>query len=182
MEQHWELPDCSLTKVSEVMSRDVPKVNLDDSVLDACETILGKHSTGAVVFQGNRAVGMITERTLLRRFAPLDRKPSAVKVSEVMAPILRIDKSASTVEAAKKLLTVAFTRLCVFEGDKFVGWVTLTDLARNTTKRGLLRALATHYKPEEVMCPKCKVGVLEMRIDSSGIVQRWDCNNCSYSE
>ena len=56
LEQHWELPDCSLTKVSEVMSRDVPKVNLDDSVLDACETILGKHSTGAVVFQGNRAV------------------------------------------------------------------------------------------------------------------------------
>lgn len=164
------------------MSRSVTKVDADDSVLDACETMLGKHTTGAVVFQGNRAVGMLTDRALLRRFAPLDRKPSDVKVSEVMAPILRIDKNASTVEAAKKLLNAAFTRLGVFEGDKFVGWVTLTDLARNTTKRGLLRAIASHYEPEEVLCPVCKVGVLERYADSSGTVMRWDCTNCGYSE
>jgi signal-transduction protein with cAMP-binding, CBS, and nucleotidyltransferase domain len=144
--------------------------------------MLGNRMTGAVVFQGNKAVGIFTDRALLRRFAPLDRKPSDVKVSEVMAPILRIDKNASTVDAAKKLLNTAFTRLCVFEGDKFVGWVTLTDLARNTTRKGLLKAIANHYAPEEVLCPVCKVGVMEMYADSSGTVVRWDCTNCGYSE
>lgn len=170
-----------MTKVTEVMSVDVPHVDYDDSVLRACEVILAKGYSGAIVFQGNRAVGMLTERSLLRRFVELDRKASEVKVSEVMSPILRIDKNATTVDAARRLLAASLTRLCVFEGGKLMGWVTLTDLARETTNRRRLRELLSGPEPAEVYCPVCKVGMMEKRTDENGRVVSWDCTNCGYS-
>ena len=172
---------CPLTKVIKVMARDVPRVDYNDTVLNACRIILGKNHTGAVVVQGERVVGMLTARGLLRVFIPLDRRASEVKVSEVVTPILKIDKNASTEEAARKLVDAGFSRACVFDEDKLIGWVTLTDMARGSTKRNVVRALLSGHEPEEVFCPVCKVGLLEKQTDLNGVVVRWDCTNCSYS-
>jgi hypothetical protein len=55
------------------------------------------------------------------------------------------------------------TRLGVFEGEKFLGWVTLTDLAREFSKPSLLKALSARDEPEgkQVLCPNCKKAFLE---------------------
>ena len=164
------------------MTLKVPQVDYSDTVLQACKTLLGQKSTGAIVFQGGHAVGVLTDRSLLRRFIALDRNPSEVKVGEVMGPMLRINKESSTKEAAKKLVNTTFSRLCVFEGDKFVGWVTLTDLAREASKDNLLQALVRHNEPEVILCPACKIGVLEMQTNKEGEVLRWECMNCNHIE
>ena len=93
-----------MTKVSEVMTVKVPQVDYNDTVQQACKALAEQKSTGAIVMQGGRAVGVLTDRSLLRRFITLNRKPGDVKVSEVMGPMFRIGKESSTKDAAKKLV------------------------------------------------------------------------------
>jgi signal-transduction protein with cAMP-binding, CBS, and nucleotidyltransferase domain len=138
--------------------------------------------SGVVVCNEDKAIGMLTDRALLRRFVPLNKKPEEVKVGEIMGPLIRVDAEASTKEAAKAIVRNDFTRLGVFEGDKFLGWVTLADLARESSKKNLLDALLSHNEPEArmILCPKCRKAPLEKFVDSKGVVVRWECSNCNY--
>lgn len=171
-----------MAKVRKVMSTKVPRINGSATVLEACTIINQSGYSGVVVFNEDKAVGMLTDRALLRRFVPLNKRPEEVKVSEVMAPLIRVDADASTKEAAKALVRNSYTRLGVFEGEKFLGWVSVTDLARESSKKNLLDALLTHNEPEAggVLCPKCRKVVLEKIVDSRGDVVRWECSNCNY--
>jgi predicted transcriptional regulator len=138
--------------------------------------------SGVAVFQEDKAIGMLTDRGLLRDFAPLNKRPDEVKVSEIMAPLLKIDAEASTREAAKKIIENAFTRLGVFDGEKFLGWITLTDLGRETSKKNLLDALLRHNEPDvvEVVCPHCRKAVLRKIMNKEGQISRWECPKCKF--
>ncbi len=173
-----------MTKVSEVMSKKVPRVDDSDTILRAAKVMLDSESTGVAVFRGGKVVGVLTDRSLLRRFVPRNEKPSEVKVADVMTPMLRIDKDASTKEAAKKIVETGRTRLGVFDGENLVGWVTLTDVARAASRKNLVETLLRREKPEapEVVCPQCKKGILKAVTDSQGRILVWECSNCSYSE
>jgi predicted transcriptional regulator len=163
------------------MSTNIPQVNSSATILEACTIMNREKVSGVVVFQEDKAIGMLTDRSLLRDFAPLNKRPDEVKVSEVMAPLLKIDAEASTKEAAKTILGNAFTRLGVFDGDKFLGWVTITDLARETSKKNLLDALLRHNEPEVVVvCPKCRKAVLTKTMNKEGQILRWECSNCNF--
>ena len=70
------------------MTTHVPRVSSEATVLDATNVMRQSKSSGVVVFEGERAVGLVTDRRLLEAFFPLDRKPDEVKVSQVMAPPL----------------------------------------------------------------------------------------------
>src|SRR5260370_35475596 len=76
-----------------------------------------------------------------------------------------------------------FTRLGVFEGEKLLGWVTLTDLAREFSKPHLLKAIMARAEPEDkqVLCPNCRKAFLEKITNTAGVILRWECPNCRYS-
>src|SRR6202521_4176594 len=166
------------------MQTNVERVNASTSVLEASKMMNDRGSSGVVVFNGDKAVGMLTDRRILRRFVPLNRRPEEVTVKEVMSPFFKIDAEASTKEAKRRLLEAGITRLGVFEGDKFLGWVTLADLDGRSLagKKKLLNALLRDDKaePMEVLCPNCRSGFME-RIERKGEVVRYQCPNCSYS-
>jgi CBS domain-containing protein len=173
-----------LAKVRDVMQTNVERVNASTSVLEAAKLMNDAGSSGVVVFNGDKAVGMLTDRRILRRFVPLNRKPEEVTVKEVMSPFFKIDADASTKEAKRRLLEAGITRLGVFEGDKFLGWVMLADLDGGSLlgKTPLLNAILHDDKaePMEVLCPNCRSGFME-RIEGKGEVIRYQCPNCSYS-
>jgi len=166
------------------MQTNVERVNASTSVLEASKIMNDAGSSGAVVFNGDRAVGMITDRRILRRFVPLNRRPEDVTVKEVMSPFFKIDANASTKEAKRRLLEAGITRLGVFEGDKFLGWVTLADLDGGSSagRAPLLNALLRDDKaePMEVLCPNCRSGFME-KVEGRGEVIRYQCPNCGYS-
>jgi len=172
-----------LAKVRDVMSTDVVKVSVSDTVLDACNIMNSKGVSGVAVFQGDKPIGMFTDRGLLRRFVPLNKRPDEVKLGEVAFPLLRIDANASTKVTAKRIVENGFTRLGVFDGEKFVGWITLTDLAKEASKRNLKDALLSHDEPErrDVLCPNCKKAFLQKIMNVNGEVERWQCPNCKYA-
>ncbi len=166
------------------MQTDVERVSISTSVLEASKMMNERGSSGVVVFNGDKAVGMLTDRRILRRFVPLNRKPEEVTVKDVMSPFFKIEADASTKEARRKLLEAGITRLGVFEGDKFLGWVTLADLeGRQLGGRKKLISSILHddkAEPMEVLCPTCRSGFME-RIETKGEVIRYQCPNCGYS-
>jgi hypothetical protein len=62
--------------------------------------------------------------------------------------------------------------LGVYDGDKFLGWVTLTDLSREFSKENLLDRLRSHNVPEvsEVRCPNCNKAFMEKVPNSEGVI------------
>jgi CBS domain-containing protein len=171
------------------MTKRVPHVDVSASVLDASKVMnqspVGVKWTGVIVLQSGKPVGMLTERSLLRRFIDLNKKPEDVKVRDVMAPLLKISADAPVSEAAKKMLDHSFSRLAVFDGQKLVGWVTLMDIARQTSKQSIVEILLRQNrstKDEEILCPICRSGIMEKVSDSRGHVLRWECPNCYHME
>jgi CBS domain-containing protein/predicted RNA-binding Zn-ribbon protein involved in translation (DUF1610 family) len=172
-----------LEKVRDVMTTKVLKVNPSDTVLDACIMMNREKSSGAVVFQGDQPMGLLTDRTLLRFFVPLNHRPDEVKVQEVMVPFLKVSADASMKDAAKIIIDNGITRLGVFDDGKFVGYVTLADIVREAaSKTSPLDALHRYDESErEVLCPHCGKGVLEKIWNREGEVTAWRCPNCGYA-
>jgi len=176
-----------LVKVRDVMTKNVPHVDAAASVLEASKAMNQAHRrwTGVVVLQSGTPVGMVTERSLLRRFIDLNKRPQDVKVDEVMAPLLKISADAPASDAIKKMLQHSFTRLSVFDNDKLVGWVTLTDIARLSSKEGIIDMLRGQSKSAsdfEALCPSCRSGVLVRVTQGGGKILRWQCPKCGYEE
>jgi CBS domain-containing protein len=172
-----------LVKVRDVMSTNVPQVSSSATVLEACTIMNREGFSGVAVFRGNKAIGMLTDRALLRRFVPLNKRPDEVRVGEVVAPLIRIDPETSTKKAAKRIVENGFTRIGVFDGDKFLGWVTLSDVARVTSRKNILAALVSKDKPEakDVQCPNCRKAFLEQITNVEGDVVSWQCPNCKFA-
>jgi len=166
------------------MQTNVDRVSASTSVLEASKIMNDTGSSGVVVFNGDKAVGMLTDRRILRKFIPFNKKPDEVTVNEVMSPLFKIRPDASAKEAKRRLVEAGITRLGVFDGDKFLGWVTLADLEGGSRLGGkpLLNAFLhdAPAEPMEVLCPNCRSGFME-RVENKGEVVRYQCPNCGYS-
>jgi signal-transduction protein with cAMP-binding, CBS, and nucleotidyltransferase domain len=165
------------------MTTNVLRVRSSATVLEAAEAMNRAKSTGiAVVNEDEKVVGLLTARRLLWDFFSLNKKPEDVKVSQVMGPFFRISPNASAREAARKILAHNLSRLGVFEDEKFLGWVSLTDLTRELGKKRLIVALRSREEPEnpEFLCPECRRALMEKVVNSEGDILRWVCPNCKY--
>ena len=171
------------TKVRKVMSTNVPRIKTSDTILEAASVMNREKTSGAAVVEGEKVVGLITERALLWKFVPLNKRPDEVTVGEMLVPFFRIGPDESTKNAARMLVENRITRLGVFEDEKLLGWVTLTDLAREVSKPHLLKALGARDEPEDkqVLCPNCRKALLEKITNRQGVLLRWECPNCHYS-
>lgn len=173
-----------MTKVRDVMQTNVERVDASATVLEASSIMNDAGTSGVVVFNGDKAVGMVTDRRILRKFVPLNRKPDEVTVKEVMSPFFKIDANAPLKEAKRRLLEAGITRLGVFEGESFLGWVTLADVEGKsiTSGRSILNAILRDDKaePMEVLCPNCRSGFME-KVEGKGEVIRYQCPNCGYA-
>jgi signal-transduction protein with cAMP-binding, CBS, and nucleotidyltransferase domain len=167
------------------MTKGIPQVDAAATVQDAAKLMNQKRATGVVVFQDGKAVGMLTERSILRRFVKLDKRPDEVKVRDVMTPLMKIGADASAKDAANKILENGLTRLGVFDGDNLVGWVTLTDIARESSKKGIVDSLTRQTQEgfaDEMICPACRSGIMKKVSGTEGRALIWICPKCLHQE
>lgn len=94
--------------------------------------VMNKHEIGClVVMKGNRLVGILTERDILKRVLGESRNPEKTKVSEIMTtPVITASPTTNLEEAAKLMFEKNVKKLPVMSEGKLVGLITLTDLAR----------------------------------------------------
>jgi len=115
--------------VRDIMSKDVRVVRPDTSMKEVVAT-LNKFDIGSIlVMQGDRPVGIITERDILRRLVEPCLAPEALTARQIMtSPVMTISETASIEEAAKLMAKKRIKRLPVMDDGKIVGIVSFTDI------------------------------------------------------
>src|ERR671926_1436299 len=109
-------------------SEDVLTIPADTTLGQAARLMRGRNVGAAVVTEGERIVGIFTERDLLRAIAD-SRHPDEGQVQSYMTsdPVtLPPDHSPS--EAARIMSERRFRHIPVMEGDELVGIVSIRDL------------------------------------------------------
>ena len=117
--------------VRDIMTRDVKKVRPDSTVADVVRK-MNKFDIGSVVVvQGERPVGIITERDILRKIVEPRIDPTAIKAKQIMSsPLITVNEDTNLEEAARLMTKNAIKKLPVIRNGKLVGIVTTMDLAR----------------------------------------------------
>ncbi len=95
---------------------------------DTCEKaahIMKEHDVGSVLVGGKgKPVGIVTERDMLNRVLGEGKRPSEVKLKDIMSkPVVSISPLASVREALELMAHHGFRRLLVAEDDKPVGLI-----------------------------------------------------------
>lgn len=115
--------------VRDIMSKHVKVVRLDSSVKEVVAT-MNKFDIGSIiVVQGDRPVGIITERDVLRRVVEPCLAPEILAARQVMTGrLVTIKETASIDEAAELMAKKKVKKLPVMNKEKLVGIVTFTDI------------------------------------------------------
>ena len=113
------------------MTKKVVALQDDVTAYDAVRLMNEKKIGCLVVLQYGQVMGIITERDMLERVLEKCKNPKETRVTEIMTkrvivgnPDMQID------EAANLMFEKNVKKLPVVEGNRLVGLVTLTDLAR----------------------------------------------------
>ena len=120
-------------KVSEVMTKDIETVRPDQQARDAARFMLQADAGSIPVTDGERLVGMITDRDIAVRGVALGYGPETL-VSELMTSgVVSAHADEPVEEAARKMGEAQVRRLPVIDDQEMlVGIVSLGDLARET--------------------------------------------------
>jgi CBS domain-containing protein len=115
--------------VRDVMSKDLRVVRPDTSVKEVVAT-MNKFNIGSiVVVQGDRPVGIITERDILRRLVEPCLAPETLTARQIMtSPVLTISETADIEETANFMARKRVKKLPVMNNSKLVGMITYTDI------------------------------------------------------
>ncbi|HEX2185161.1 MAG TPA: CBS domain-containing protein [Chloroflexota bacterium] len=121
-------------KVGDVMTRSVEVIHPDATIDEAAEKMKAFDVGPLPVCDGDRLVGMITDRDITVRATAEERDPVTTRVSEVMTPdVVYTFEDADVEEAARLMEQHQLRRLVVMNRDKrLVGIVSLGDLAVRT--------------------------------------------------
>jgi len=124
-----------MVSVKDIMTKDVKVVRTDTSVKEVVEK-MNKFDIGSVVVvQGNRPIGIITERDILKKIVQPCVDASLIKAREIMSsPVITIDENASIEEAAKVMTKKGIKKLPVTRENEVVGIITTMDLVRTQPK------------------------------------------------
>jgi len=115
--------------VRDIMTKDVKVVRPDSSVKEVVATMNRFNIGSIVVVQGDRPVGMISERDILRRVVEPCLSPENLTAGQVMTrPVYTIKETASINEAAKLMAEEKIRKIPVMKKEKLVGIVTFTDI------------------------------------------------------
>lgn len=120
-------------KISEVMTRDVATVTTEQTAQEAASFMLQGDAGSIPVMEGDRLIGMITDRDIAVRGVAQGRGPDT-PVRELMSGGLVCARADDDIEeVAIRMSEAQVRRLPVIdESEKLVGIVSLGDLSRKS--------------------------------------------------
>jgi CBS domain-containing protein len=116
--------------VGDLMSRELVRVSAEDSIEDAAGLMSGRRVGSALVFDGERLVGILTERDVLRVVG--ERKLVGARVNDWMTRDPETVGAEETVaQAGVLMLHGGFRHLPVVDGEDVVGIISIRDLVND---------------------------------------------------
>jgi len=134
--------------IRDIMAKDVRVVRPDTSVKEVVAT-MNKFNIGSIiVVQGDRPVGIITERDILRRIVEPCLAPETLTARQLMtSPVITISETASIEEAARLMARKKIKKLPVMDNGKLVGILSYTDIVFNVpTMLSMLEEIVRPYR------------------------------------
>lgn len=135
-------------RVRDVMTTDVMTVAPDTDLRQVAALLVQKRISGLPVVEGERVVGVVSERDILFKERPSDglhrgvlawlmdegdlmlKVDARTALSAMTSPAVTIGPARSVADAAALMLEEGVSRLPVLEGTRLVGIVTRHDLVR----------------------------------------------------
>jgi CBS domain-containing protein len=112
-----------------VKSREVFNVQRDQSVSEAAALMAAKDVGAVAVLEGDRLVGIFTERDLMKRVVAQNRSPEHIKVDEVMTrELLAAHPNESHDSCLAKMRAHSVRHLVVADEKQLAGLISLRDL------------------------------------------------------
>jgi len=113
----------------------VESIGPDATVAEAVTRMNELHIGSLLVMEGDRPVGIFTERDVLVRIVATEHAPGATRVRDVMtAPLVAIGPTTTVQEAMVVVTRQRCRHLPVMDGDTLVGLVSIGDLTRSLIK------------------------------------------------
>jgi CBS domain-containing protein len=122
-----------MMKIERLMVRNVITLKMDATAHEATK-IMNKNRIGClVILHKGKIAGILTERDLLERVLEKCKNPKETSVSEIMTSHVIVGRpDMELVEATRLMFKNEVKKLPITQGNRLVGLVTLTDIARAT--------------------------------------------------
>jgi CBS domain-containing protein len=118
-------------KVEDVMTTEVITIDENATVKEAADVMDQNEISCLIAIRKGKAIGIITERDLLKRVIVDDKNTKKTKVGEVMSSPLEVVAFGTNLEKAVRLMfEKKIKKLLVVDKDNLLGLVSLTDIAR----------------------------------------------------
>jgi len=118
-------------KVEDVMVKEVITIDENLTVKEAAG-IMNKFEIGCLIaVKKGKAMGIVTERDLLKRVVAEAKDAGKTKVKDVMSsPLVVVEPEMDLEEAVRLMFQMKIKKLPVVHEKRLVGLVSLTDIAR----------------------------------------------------
>jgi CBS domain-containing protein len=181
--------------VAEVMNKTVITMDINTDI-PAIAREMVKHNVGSVIITENeKAMGIITERDLVRDIIAKDRKPSKVNAGKILStPLVTVEPETSVIKASEIMLKANIKRLPVLEDSTIIGIISHTDILMvtpglSTILKDLIdmnrEALLSSPSIEEIeedysagICESCSYHSVDLKL----VDGRYLCENCRQVE
>ena len=118
-------------KVEDVMTKEVITIDETATIKEAAEIMDKNEISCLIALRKGRAIGIITERDLLKRIIVEAKNPEKTKVGKVMSSPLAVVAVGTDLETALRLMFLKkIKKLPVVNKESILGLVSLTDIAR----------------------------------------------------
>ena len=183
--------------VAEVMNKAVITMDINSDIPAIAKEMISRDAGSVIITENGKAMGIITERGLVKNVIIGDRKPSDVDAKEILStPLLTVNPATSVIEAAKIMLRANVKRLPVLENGTIIGVISNTDIliitpGLNTILKDLIdmnqEALLSTPPVEEVsdsedfnmgICESCSYHSADLKF----VDGRYLCENCRQAE
>jgi CBS domain-containing protein len=133
-------------KAEDVMATEVLTLDEEMSVKEAADIMAKEGFSYAIITKKGSAIGIMTERDILKRIVAEDKNAKKTKVKDIMSsPLVQIERSTDLEKASRLMFEKQIKNLPVVENNRLVGLVNLTDICR--VQPEILRVL------KQVMAP-----------------------------
>ncbi len=118
-----------LLLVAEVMTPEVVTIEPSASIADAAKRMIQQEKGPLPVVEGDRPVGMVTDRDIIARVVAEERDPGSLTVGDIATrELVTIGSDQDVDEAARLMDEHQLDRILVVEGEKLVGIISEADL------------------------------------------------------
>jgi len=118
-------------RAREIMHTDILMVEADLSVLATAQRMAQSHKGYAIVAEGGKPMGIVTEWDLVEKVLAKELDPRSIKVGSIASrPLISCDKETPTEEVVEIMVSKGVRRLLVVDGEAVVGVITSKDILR----------------------------------------------------